>query len=357
MSIDIHTFGQTKNGKEIKSFLLTNKNGLKVNIINFGGILTKLEVPDRNGKIEDIVLGYDNPEDYLENKSYLGALIGRYCNRIGNSEFTIDSKKYFLNNNEGKNQLHGGENGFNKVLWSAEPLERQEDIGVVLTYLSKDGEEGYPGNLDCKVTYWLTDNNEFKIIYEATTEKPTHVNMTHHSYFNLTAMKKNILNHEVMINADKFIPIDDESLPAGEILSVKGTDMSFLELTPIGLRINNDFHQLKLGKGYDHNYVINKNSTPLTFAAKVYEPESGRTIEVYTTKPGIQFYTGNNLNDSIIGKNNVKYEKHFGLCLETQYFPNAPNIPNFPSSLLRPGETYNHTTVYRFSTENFSKNN
>lgn len=312
-------------------------------ITNFGGILTSLLVPDKNGNLEDVVLGFDDSKSYLEGHPHFGAIVGRYGNRIAKGKFTVDGVEYTLAVNNGKNHLHGGLVGFDKVVWGAEPFQDDKRQGVMLTYVSQDMEEGYPGNLTVKVTYSLTDRDEFTIEYEAVTDKACPVNLTHHSYFNLTAGKSDILDHEMMINADRFVVVDEGLIPTGELRVVEGSAMDFLSPQTIGSRID------QVSGGYDHTYVLNEGDDEMVLAARVLEPVSGRIMEVYTTEPGVQFYTGNFLDGSLTGKNSVVYEKHYGFCLETQHFPDSPNQPEFPSTILRPGETYTHSTIYRFS--------
>lgn len=355
MDIEVKQFGITPDGQQVQLYTLRNSNGLKAEIMTYGTIVVSLEVPDRDGKMNDIVLGYDNLQGYIDNNPYFGAIVGRYGNRIAKGKFTIDGIEYSLaTNNEPGGiacHLHGGIKGFDKVVWKAEPVEQKDAVGVKLTYLSKDGEEGYPGNLNCTVTYLLTNNNELKIEYLATTDKPTAVNLTHHSYFNLTGCERDILDHQLMLSADKFTPTDAGLIPTGELRSVKGTVMDFTQLTAIGARINSEYEQIKFGGGYDHNWVLNKQSKEMTLAAKVYEPTTGRVMEVYTTEPGIQFYSGNFLDGTITGKEGKVYKHRYGFCLETQHYPDSPNQPNFPSTVLRPGQKYETTTVYRFSTK------
>jgi aldose 1-epimerase len=350
MSVEVKPFGQTPEGQKVELYTLTNSHGLKAKIMTYGAIVTSLQVPDRQGKIDDIVLGYNNLTDYLANNPYFGAIVGRYGNRIGKGKFTLDGVQYSLATNNGENHLHGGLKGFDKVLWKAEPVKQRDGVGVKLMYLSKDAEEGYPGNLNCTVTYTLTERNEVKIEYLATTDKPTVVNLTHHSYFNLTGCQRDILGHELMLNADRFTPVDAGLIPTGELRPVKGTVMDFTRATPIGTRIDSDYEQLKFGGGYDHNWVLNRTGPGLILAARVYEPTTGRVLEVLTTEPGIQFYSGNFLDGTITGKGGIVYKHRYGFCLETQHYPDSPNKPNFPSTVLRPGEKYETTTIYRFST-------
>lgn len=343
-------FGTLPNGAPVSIYTLKNNNGCEARITNYGGILVSLRVPDKSGTFDDIVLGYDSLSQYVtHNNPYFGALIGRYGNRIGKATFTLDGKKYTLAVNNGENHLHGGIKGFDKVLWTVNEKE-SSDSNLVLAYVSKDGEEGYPGTLSVKVVYTLTTNNELRLDYEATTDKPTVVNLTHHSYFNLAgAGKGDILNHLLYINADKFTPIDKGLIPTGEVRDVKRTPMDFTNPTKIGARINANDDQIKFAGGYDHNWVLNRSADSLSLAASVTEETSGRKMEVWTTEPGIQFYSGNFLDGTNVGKGGVKYLHRYGLCLETQHFPDSPNKPQFPSTVLNPGQTYRSTTVYRFS--------
>lgn len=352
MGIEKQPFGKTPDGTSVDLYTLTNDNGMVVKIMNYGGTVTSLIVPDRNGKMGDVVLGYDNLDGYLKNNPYFGSIIGRYANRIAKGRFILNGIEYKLAQNNGENHLHGGIKGFDKVVWKAKEVKTGNGVGVELSYLSKDGEEGYPGNLSVTVTYILTNNNELKINYLATTDKDTVVNLTHHSYFNLAgAGEGDILGHELMINADKFTPVDKNLIPTGELRSVKGTPMDFTQPTPIGARINQEDEQLIFGKGYDHNWVLNLVDGALTRVARVYEPKTGRVMEVFTTEPGMQFYSGNFLDGTITGKGGKVYYQRYGFCLETQHFPDSPNKPQFPSTVLKPGQTYKTTTIYQFSTK------
>jgi len=346
-------FGKTPEGEAVELYTLTNANGLKARIMTYGGIILSLEVPDRDGKLGDITLGYDTLSGYIKETPYFGAIVGRYGNRIGKGMFRLDGVEYRLATNNGENHLHGGVKGFDKVVWDAEGVKEADGVGVKLTYLSVDGEEGYPGNLNCTVVYTLSDNDELKISYRAKTDKATPINLTHHSYFNLAGQgTRDILDHELMLNADKFTPTDAGLIPTGEIRSVAGTPMDFRKPTKIGARINADYQPLKFGLGYDHNWVLNKPAEgQMSLAARVYEPSSGRVMEVFTTEPGIQFYSGNFLDGSITGKGGKVYKHRYGLCLETQHFPDSPNKPNFPSVILRPGRIYKHETIYKFYTK------
>jgi len=343
-------FETEADGKSIGLYTLKNANGLVTQITNFGGKIVSLWVPDNNGDLADIVLGYNTIEAYFNSgEEYFGALIGRYGNRIGNARFQLNGATYTLAANDGNNHLHGGIKGFNEVVWNAEQPDSQT---LVLTYMSPDMEEGYPGNLEVRVQYRLTDANELNIEYWATTDKPTPVNLTSHSFFNLKGEGNGtITDHLMQINADFYTPVDSGLIPLGTLDPVEDTPLDFRELTAIGERINDDFEQLAFGKGYDHNYVINQTDEDLDFAAKVVEPQSGRVLEVYTNEPGIQFYSGNFLNGSETGKSGNPYRFRDAFCLETQHFPNSPNQENFPSTLLNPGDEYYSVCVYRFGTE------
>jgi aldose 1-epimerase len=343
-------FGKTKEGTAVQIFTLTNGKGMEAKIMTYGGIVVSLKAPDRKGAMADIVLGQESLKAYEENNSpFLGALIGRYGNRIAHAKFSLDGKEYRLEKNDGDNSLHGGPHGFNTKVWTPKQLP---DGGLELTYVSKDGEGGYPGTLTLVAVYHLTENNELKIDYAASTDKPTVVNPTNHSYFNLKgAGNGDILDHVVTIYADRFTPVDAGLIPTGELKPVKGTPFDFTKPTVIGSRIEQNDEQLKLGKGYDHNWVLNSGGGKLALAAKVEEPTTGRVLEVLTTEPGVQFYTGNFLDGSIKGKGGKVYARRNGLCLETQHFPDSPNQPKFPSTTLRPGQKFQSETVYRFSTE------
>jgi aldose 1-epimerase len=328
---------------------LTNKNGLTMRVTNWGGRIMSLKVPDKNGTLADIVLGYDSADTYLKGNPYFGALIGRVGNRIAQGKFRLEGKEYNLTINNGVNSLHGGPRGFHNVYWQA-IIPSDSTNTLELHYLSKDGEEGYPGNLDVKVTYTLTDNNELMIDYFATTDKTTVVNLTHHSYFNLAGEGNgDILSHEMMIPSDRFTPIDPGLIPTGELKKVEGTPFDFQKPRAIGKRINDNDEQLHAGKGYDHNWILNKKARELSLAARVSEPVTGRVMEVWTTEPGLQFYSGNFLNGKDIGKGGKPYLFRGAFCLETQHFPDSPNHPDFPSIVLKPGERYEQRTVYRFS--------
>jgi len=344
MGIQEKTFGRTPEGDSIKSYILTDGKGVEAKLINYGAILVSLKTPDREGNSDDITLGYETLEEYIQDKSYFGATIGRYANRISKGKFKLNGVQYTLAINDGKNHLHGGLKGFHKVIWKPEKIEKADSIGIKFRYLSKDGEEGYPGNLLTTVTYILTEKSELKIYFEAETDKDTPVNLTHHSYFNLAgSAKRDILEHELTIVADQYTPVDERLIPTGEITPVKDTDMDFTNPMSIGARIQN------VVGGYDHNYVLNKDKGKLSLSARVYEPESGRVMELYTTEPGIQFYSGNFLDGSTTGKGEQTYHKHYAFCLEPQHFPDSPNQPHFPSTVLKPGEKYIHLTVFKFS--------
>ena len=349
-NIQKQAFGKTPDGTPVELYTFTNARGAEAKIMTYGGIVVSLRVPDRNGKLDDVVLGYDALEGYVKNNPYFGAIIGRYGNRIARGKFTLDGRQYTLAQNNGENHLHGGVKGFDKVVWNASEIRDKNGVGLKLTYLSKDGEEGYPGNLSVTVIYTLTNNNELRIDYAATTDKKTVVNLTHHSYFNLAGQgARDVLGHELMLNADRFTPVDKGLIPTGELRSVRGTPMDFTKPTPIGARIEQQAEQISLGGGYDHNWVLNKSGNAPTLAARVYEPTTGRVMEVYTTELGIQFYSGNFLDGSITGKGGKVYQKRYGFCLETQHFPDSPNKPNFPSTVLNPGQKYTQTTIYRFA--------
>jgi aldose 1-epimerase len=341
-------FGKTADGTPVDLFILTNSQGMKVHLITLGGIITELHVPDRDGKLGDVVLGFDNLEDYLKGHPFFGAIVGRVANRIAKGKFTLDGKEYSLAVNNGPNALHGGLKGFDKVVWKAVPREDVDNLSLALTYLSRDGEEGYPGNLSASVTYTLTNRNELKIDYSATTDKATPVNLSNHSYFNLAGPASGrVLEHEVMFAADNYTPVDDTLIPTGEIKSVKGTPLDFTKPATIGSRIN----ELKGDPvGYDHNLIVRKTgASHLPMAARVTEPKTGRILEMYTSEPGFQFYTGNFLDGKLKGKKGIVYQQHQGFCLEAQHYPDSVNHPNFPSVILRPGKTYSQTTIYKFS--------
>lgn len=338
------------NGKVVNLYTLSNANGMKVGIINYGGRIVSIMAPDRNGKMADVVLGWNNLENYMKYNTYFGAIVGRFANRIADGKFTLDGKTYHLPINNGPNSLHGGTDGFDKKYWDVKEMPGAEPA-LELTYFSKNGEMGYPGNLHVKVVYTLTNANELKIDYTATTDQDTIINLTNHSYFNLGGEGSGkILDTVVWINADKFTPTNSTQIPTGKIESVVGTPFDFLKPTPIGARINEDNEQLKLAKGYDMNFVLNRKGPGLELASKSYDPKSGRELDVYTTQPGLQFYTGNFLTDKIPGRDGGTYSFRTGFTMETQDFPDAPNHPNFPSAELKPGQTYHEVTVFKFTT-------
>lgn len=346
--IDKSKFDKVVDGKQVALFTLKNRHGTVAEITNYGGKVVSLWLPDRQGNYEDIVLGHDNIEDFVNAKEkYFGALIGRYGNRIANGKFTLNGKQYVLATNNGANALHGGNKGYDAVVWDAKQLNEQT---LELSYLSKDGEEGYPGNLTIRVVYQLTDANALKVEYWATTDQSTVVNLTHHSFFNLHGAGNGTINdHLLQINAPYYTPVDEGLIPTGEIATVEGTPFDFQKLIAIGERVEEKDRQLKYGMGYDHNFVINQSTEGLHYAAKVVEPVSGRSMEVYTNEPGLQFYGGNFLDGSIIGKRNRPYKFRTAFCLETQHFPDSPNQPHFPSTQLDPGEEYYSICVYKFS--------
>ena len=342
-------FGKLQDGTQIFLYSLKNNLGTQINIINYGAIVTNIFVPDKNGKFDDVVLGYDSIEGYANDKVFLGAIVGRYGNRIANGKFILDGNEYQLAKNNGENHLHGGPKGFYKVLWNAEPFSSDTGELLKLTYISPDGEEGYPGTLELTVTYTLTETNELKIDYEGKTDKPTILNPTNHSYFNLSGdFTKTILDHELQINADRFTPVNQNQITTGELRNVEGTPFDFRKPTPVGLRINNKDEQLQYGRGYDHNWVLNNFNKKVREIALLYHPHTGRYMKVLSDQPGLQFYSGNSLDGSFAGKNGITYQKRSALCLETQYFPDSPNKPHFPSVTLRPSEIYRQITIYKF---------
>src|SRR6266516_4694638 len=346
-------FGKTQEGAVVKLFTLRTAKGMSAKVMTYGAIITEIKAPDRHGAVTNVVLGAGDFDQYGKGFPAAAAVIGRFANRIARARFTLDGVDYKLAANNGPNHLHGGAKGFALVVWQSKALPAgQHEAAVQFAYLSKDGEEGYPDNLTVKVTYTLTDENELRIDYEATTDKATPVNLTNHSYFNLADEGNgDILKHELMLNADRFIPVYQTLIPTGELRPVKGTPLDFTKSTPIGTRSNDSYEQLLIAHGYDHNFVLNRKGDALELAARVQEPSSGRVLEVYTTEPGVQLYTGNFLDGTITGKHGHVYNKHAALCLETQHFPDSPNHPNFPSTILRPGQTYHSRTVYKFSIE------
>jgi aldose 1-epimerase len=344
-------FGKTGDGQPVDLYTLSNASGMEVAITNYGGTLVSVKVPDRNGKLADVVLGFDNFEGYLNNTPFFGVIVGRYGNRIAKARFTLDGHEYHLAANDNGNTLHGGLKGFDKQVWKARDVSTKEVPALELTYLSRDGEEGYPGNLTATVTYSLTPKNELKIDYAATTDKPTVLNLTNHSYFNLAGQGAgDALSHLIMINADRFTPVDSTLIPTGEWKSVAGTPLDFRQPTAIGARIDAADQQIQFGRGYDHNFVLNRKDNGLVLAARVTDPSSGRVLEVLTTQPGVQFYTANFLDGTVRGKGGNAYPRRSAFCLETQHFPDSPNQAGFPTAVLRPGEHFHSTTVFRFST-------
>jgi len=346
MSIQKSEFGKTPDGTAIELYTLRNKNGLVAKAMTYGAILTELHVPDKTGKMAGIVLGFGNLQDYVERNPFFGATAGRYANRIANAEFTLDGKAYHLFANNGPNSLHGGKKGFDKVVWKAQPKQSSDGPSVTFSYLSRDGEEGYPGNLNVTCIYTLTDGDALKLEFTAMTDKPTVVNLANHSYFNLGGEGSGTILDEILtINADRYTVVDEQLIPTGEIASVKGTPLDFSSPAPIGARIQ------RLTGGYDHNYVLNGPAGRLSFAARVKDSKSGRVMEVLTTQPGVQLYTANFLDGKTIGVGGKPYGKHAALCLETQHFPDSPHHPTFPTTTLRPGEKFDQTTIFRFSVE------
>lgn len=346
-------FGVTRDSTEVEVYTITNANGMEMEVITYGAIIRSLKTPDRNDSLGDIVLGFDNLQGYLRGSPYFGAVVGRYGNRIAGGKFSIDGVEYELATNDGQNHLHGGRRGFDKVVWTVkEEIVNDNGAGIVIGYTSPDMEEGYPGNLDLIVTYFLRNDNALEVDYHATTDKKTVVNVTQHSYFNLSAMASaDILGHELMINASRFLPVDNTLIPTGEMPPVEGTPFDFTTAKPIGRDIAAEDEQLQFGKGFDHCWVLDEGDSSLNLAARLSDPVSGRVMEVYTTEPGLQFYSGNFLNGSLTGKNGVVYGHRAALCLETQHYPDSPNQEAFPSTLLSPGEAYATKTVFRFYAE------
>lgn len=351
IAINKEHWGSLETGEPIHLYTLRNANGIEARITNYGGRLVVLKTPDRNGKLEDIVLGFDSLDGYLAKNPYFGALVGRYANRIANGKFSLDGGQYTLARNNGENSLHGGLKGFDKVAWTAHESSSNGSPSLELTYLSVDGEEGYPGNLRVTVRYAVTEDNELRIEYEATTDKDTVLNLTNHSYFDLSGQGVGrIVECEVEINADRFTPINAHLIPTGELRPVAGTPFDFRKPAVIGSRIDQEDEQLEYSWGYDHNYVLNRTGGELSFAARTRDSQSGRVLEVWTTQPGMQFYTGNHLDGSVVGKNGVVYGFRSGMCFETQHFPDSPNHPEFPSAELKAGQRYAGVTLFRFST-------
>ncbi len=344
------SFGQLPDGTPVDLFTLTNGRGMQARITNYGGIIVSLTAPDRDGKLGDVVLGYDTLAAYVKRNPMFGALVGRYAGRIANAQFTLDGVAYQLERpGRGTTHIHGGAKGFDKQVWQAEPLKRRDSAALALRYVSADGEAGYPGKLTVTVTYTLTDKGELKLDYEATTDKDTIINLTNHSYFNL-AGTGDVLRHQITLAADRFTVFGEGLIPTGELRSVAGTPLDLRKPSDIGARIDDPDEQLKLGRGYDHFYVLNQKAGALGLAAKVVEPTSGRVMEVLTTEPGVVFYTANGFDGSLTGKGGQAYVKRAGFCLETQHYPDSPHHQNFPTTVLRKGATYRSTTVFKFST-------
>ncbi len=353
--VEVSDFGKV-NGKQVKAYTLCNGKGMQVTILNYGAIIQSLKVPDSEGRSEDIVLGFDSLQKYLDKSAYFGAVVGRYANRIAGGEFTLNGKTYELPiNNKPHDKpctLHGGKKGFDKVVWDAEPVHKDNMAGVKLHHLSEDGEQGFPGNLDTTVTYWLTRDNELRVHYRATTDKATPVNLSQHSYFNLKGEGEGaVLNHRLMLNAGTYTPVKKGLIPTGEIATVEGTPLDFTEPRPIGARIDADHPQIELCSGYDMNFVLDHRKGKMGLAARVVEPKTGRVMEIHTDQPGIQFYSGNFLDGSLVGKSGKKYVQYGGFVLETQHYPDSVHQPNFPDTILRPDETYDTWTVFSFSTK------
>lgn len=352
LTIAMSKFGKTHDSTVIEKYTLKNTNGLEIDVITYGGRITSLKVPNKDGKLENVVLGFSNIEDYQKDNPFFGALIGRYGNRIAKGKFTLNDKEFTLVTNDGSNHLHGGVNGFDRVVWKATPIEGTEKASLKLTYTSKDGEEGYPGNLNVTVIYTLTKENTVEVSYEATTDKATVVNLTQHAYFNLTGdFSKDILNHDVVISADAYLPVDGTLIPTGEIRKVAGTPFDFNSAKKIGKQINADNEQLKRGKGYDHCWVLNGKKGEMRLVASVHDKSSGRFMEIFSEEPAIQFYTGNFLDGTLPMPNGGTYRHRTGFCLETQHYPDSPNQEKFPSTILNPGETYKTKTTFKFLTK------
>lgn len=350
VTIEKSPYGTTVDGVDVHEYKLFNRQGMEISIINYGGIITSWTAKDKNGVYEDIVLGYNELSEYEKESPYFGAIIGRYGNRIAQGKFSIEGKEYTLAVNNGENHLHGGEKGFDKVVWDAETRLTDSSASLILTYLSKDMEEGYPGNLEVKVEYKLNNQDELRVTYKATTDKTTVINLTQHSYFNLSANFNNtILNHELVLNSDAFLPVDKTLIPTGEFRDVTNTPFDFRTPKTIGQQINEEDPQLKNGLGYDHCWVLNEQDKGIRFVASAFDPQSRRYLEVFSDEPGIQFYSGNFLDGTLPSKNNGNYEIRSGFCLETQHFPDSPNREDFPSVLLRPEEAYTSQTIFKLS--------
>jgi aldose 1-epimerase len=344
-------FGRLPDGTAVDGYTIRNSRGTTMHVMTYGGIITSLRVADRNGAFDDIVLGFDSLAGYLKDSPYFGAIVGRYANRIAKGRFTVNGVTYQVPVNNGQNSLHGGTRGLDKVVWNAQPFENGSAGGVILTHVSPDGDQGYPGRLDLRVTYTLNDKNELTVEYHATTDKATPVNLSQHSYFNLTGAKRDILDHVLQLTASRYTPVDTTLIPTGELAPVAGTPFDFRTATAIGARVEQPNEQLRIAGGYDHNFVLDKSGTGMTHAARVVEPTTGRTLDVSTDQPGIQFYSGNFLDGSLTGKGGRVYAHRFGFCLETQHFPDSPNHPSFPSTIVRPGKAFHSRTVFTFGTQ------
>ncbi len=351
MDISRADFGKTNDGQSVDIYTLTNANGVEARIMTYGGTLVSLKVPDRQGQPGDILLGHDSLKGYLsrETHPYFGSLVGRYGNRIGKGKFNIDGTEYTLATNNNENHLHGGDIGFDQKVWKAKPIKKMGKVVLALSLSSPDGDEGYPGNLSVTVVYSLNNDNELKIDYKANTDQPTLCNLTNHSYFNFTSAQRDILDHELMINADYMTPVDAGLITTGEFKPVAGTAFDFTRAQAIGMHINDDDPQIKYGPGYDHNWVLNKRGNEMSLAAEVYEATTGRVMQVHTNEPGVQFYAGNFLDGSFAGKDGTVYQRRYGFCLETQHYPDSPNKPDWPTTILRPGKTYRTSTILKFS--------
>jgi len=352
-TVETHPYGKALDGTPVDQYVLINARRSEVGIITYGGIITSIKVPDRDGTLDNVVLGFSRLDDYLTKNPFFGAITGRYANRIAKARFALDGKEYALAANSGRNALHGGRKGFDKQIWKATPVAAAHGVAIELRYVSPDGEEGYPGRLNVAVLYTLTDANELRIEYTATTDKPTVVNLTSHSYFNLAGSGSGIaLDHLLTINADRFTLVDETLIPTGELAAVAGTPFDFRAPHPVGERIRDDHPQLVYGRGYDHNWVLNAPTAGSpALAARLHDPKTGRVMELSTTEPGVELYTGNGLDGTLLGSGGKTYRQSDGLCLETQHFPDSPNRPAFPSTVLRPGDTYRTTTVHRFLTD------
>jgi len=353
LSIEKSAFGTLSSGQEVQLFTLKNSRGMQVGILDYGGIITSLLAPDNKGQYEDVVLGFESLADYETRNPYFGALVGRYANRIAGGRFSLDGKEYQLVQNNGNNHIHGGTKGFDKVIWEAKPIEFADRVSLELSYASKDMEEGYPGRLACTVTYTLSENNELQVTYRATSDKKTVVNLTQHSYFNLSGdFSRTILDHELQIEANEFVPVDEELIPTGQYAAVEGTPFDFNSPKKIGRDIEDSHEQLRIGTGYDHSWVLKAGNSSIRKVSTVLHPESGRVLEVHTTEPGMQLYTGNFLDGTLPAKGGGTYGKRSGFCLETQHHPDSPNQPEFPSVVLEPGQTYRSETLFKFSSRN-----